>query len=169
MSYRGSTDAWLRPPRADEGRLFGGVCAGLAARHELDPTLVRLAFLLLVFAKGLGAVLYLALWLVMPAEGSRADTLYATARENLLSVRHDLAGAGDNLRAAWSRAGEVDWPHPLGRRWIALLLIAVGAIILLWSFGAFRWLTGPRIAGLVAVAIGAAALLSLAQQGGRRR
>jgi phage shock protein PspC (stress-responsive transcriptional regulator) len=169
MRGRDSTAMWLRPPRPEHGRLLGGVCAGLAERYEIDPSLVRLAFLLLVFAKGLGVLAYLGLWLVMPAEGSRAASLTATARDNLLTIRRDLAGAGDGMREAWARAGQAEWPRPLGRRWTALLLIAAGAGILLWSFGAFAWLTGPRILGLVAVVLGAGALLSLAQEGGRRR
>ena len=168
MRGRGERGAWPRVARPQDGRILVGVCAGFAERYEIDPTLIRLAFLLLVFATGLGVFVYALLWLAMPAEGSRAPSLWATARENALSLRHDLAGAGDNLRAAWQRAGEAEWPRPLGRRWLAIALIAGGAVILLWSFGAFRWLTGPRILGLVAVAVGAAGLISLAQGNGRR-
>lgn len=165
---RRSSEGWQGPPRPDMGRLFGGVCAGVAERYEIDPTLVRLAFLLLIFAKGLGVFLYGALWLAMPAEGSRTSSLPDTARENLLSVRDELGRAGGKLRDAWDRAGDAEWPRPLGRRWLAILLIAFGALTVLWSFGAFGWLTGPRIVGLAAVAVGAAALISLAQGNDRR-
>jgi phage shock protein C len=169
MSERDVMSRWRGPERPEQGRLLGGVCAGLAERYEIDPSLLRLAFLLLIFAKGFGVLLYAGLWLVMPAEGSRATSLAATARENALAIRRDLAGAGDGVRAAWARAGEAEWPRPLGRRWLAILLIASGAGIFLWSFGAFAWLTGPRILGLVAVAIGAAALFSLTQERERPR
>jgi phage shock protein PspC (stress-responsive transcriptional regulator) len=42
------------------------VCGGLGEYFELDPVLFRAAFLVLVLAGGLGILLYLALWLVVP-------------------------------------------------------------------------------------------------------
>jgi phage shock protein C len=44
------------------------VCAGLAAYFRVDPTLVRLAFALLTVFGGVGILLYLGAWLVMPDE-----------------------------------------------------------------------------------------------------
>ncbi|MFY0689811.1 MAG: PspC domain-containing protein [Cyclobacteriaceae bacterium] len=49
-------------------RLLGGVCAGLAEYFELDPTLVRVAYLLvsLLSAAFPGVLVYIILWVVMP-------------------------------------------------------------------------------------------------------
>lgn len=49
-------------------RMLAGVCAGLADYLNIDPTIVRIIFIVLVFA-GLGGVLvYLILWLITPEE-----------------------------------------------------------------------------------------------------
>lgn len=57
-----------RLTRVDEGRMIAGVCAGLARYLGIDPTLVRIIFVLLaIFALG-GVLLYLILWLIMPME-----------------------------------------------------------------------------------------------------
>lgn len=48
-------------------RKIAGVCGGLGQYFELDPVLFRVAFLVLAFIGGLGILLYLALWLVVPA------------------------------------------------------------------------------------------------------
>ena len=54
--------------RVEEGRMIAGVCAGLGRYLGLDPTIVRIIFVLLaLFAMG-GVLLYLILWLVMPME-----------------------------------------------------------------------------------------------------
>ena len=53
--------------RSDRGRVLAGVCAGLAERLGVDPTLVRLVFALLAFASGAGIVAYLGAWLLLPA------------------------------------------------------------------------------------------------------
>lgn len=48
-----------------EGKLLG-VCAGVGEYMDLDPTLIRLAFVLLFFFAGGGVLLYIILALVMP-------------------------------------------------------------------------------------------------------
>lgn len=47
------------------GKLLG-VCAGIGEYLDLDPTVVRLAFVLLFFFAGGGILLYLILALIMP-------------------------------------------------------------------------------------------------------
>jgi phage shock protein C len=54
--------------RIQDGRLVAGVCAGTAAYFGVDPTLVRLAFVLLTVFGGFGILLYLGAWLVIPDE-----------------------------------------------------------------------------------------------------
>ncbi len=54
--------------RIQDGRLVAGVCAGLAAYFGIDPTLVRLGFVVLSAFGGLGALLYLGAWVVIPEE-----------------------------------------------------------------------------------------------------
>ena len=47
-------------------RMIGGVCGGLGEFLELDPVLFRAAFLVLAVVGGLGILLYLVLWLLIP-------------------------------------------------------------------------------------------------------
>ena len=48
---------------AKEGKL-GGVCAGLGEYFNLDPVILRLAFILLIFAGG--GIAYLVAWIIVP-------------------------------------------------------------------------------------------------------
>jgi phage shock protein PspC (stress-responsive transcriptional regulator) len=54
--------------RPRSGRVIAGVCAGLARRFNLSPTLVRVLFVLSVFLPGPQVVIYIALWILMPSE-----------------------------------------------------------------------------------------------------
>ena len=55
--------------RPRDGRVLGGVCAGLARRYGLDPWLTRLLFALTLFViPGSQILIYPLLWIVMPAE-----------------------------------------------------------------------------------------------------
>jgi len=52
--------------------MIAGVCGGLAEYFGVDPTIVRVAAVLLALADGLGIVAYLILWIVVPEEGDRS-------------------------------------------------------------------------------------------------
>ena len=54
--------------RIRDGRIVAGVCTGLASYLRVDPTLVRLAFALLTIFGGVGILLYLGAWVVIPDE-----------------------------------------------------------------------------------------------------
>jgi phage shock protein PspC (stress-responsive transcriptional regulator) len=51
--------------RTSDGKI-AGVAAGIAHYLGLDPAIVRIAFILLVFAGGIGLLLYIACWIAMP-------------------------------------------------------------------------------------------------------
>jgi phage shock protein PspC (stress-responsive transcriptional regulator) len=53
--------------RATRDRWIGGVAGGLARYFDLDPTLIRVLFLIAFFGFGTGFLVYLVLWLLMPA------------------------------------------------------------------------------------------------------
>jgi phage shock protein PspC (stress-responsive transcriptional regulator) len=57
-----------RMTRLRQGKLLGGVAAGIAAHLDLDPVLVRVGFVVLSFVPfpGFGVLLYLVLLIVMP-------------------------------------------------------------------------------------------------------
>jgi phage shock protein C len=60
---------------ATRDKKIAGVCAGFAYYFDVDVTLVRVIWLILVFAPpGAGLIGYLLAWLVMPKDETRAAT-----------------------------------------------------------------------------------------------
>jgi phage shock protein PspC (stress-responsive transcriptional regulator) len=58
--------------RPSEGRVLGGVCAGLGRRFGIDPWPARLLFLLvLCLLPGSQILVYPVLWALMPSEVSQ--------------------------------------------------------------------------------------------------
>jgi len=60
------TTSTLSRPR--KGRWIAGVCAGIGRRYGLDPTLVRLLFVLSCLLPGPQFIIYIALWILMPED-----------------------------------------------------------------------------------------------------
>ena len=85
--------------KSETDRVIGGVAGGIAQRLGVSSTLVRLAWVLSVFFGGLGIVVYLGLWVVLPKGSSHtpasriAEERFArgeiTAAE-LEGIRRDL-------------------------------------------------------------------------------
>lgn len=54
--------------RSRTDRQIAGVCSGLAEYFDLDPSIVRLIFLLMTVMGGPGLILYIVLAIVVPEE-----------------------------------------------------------------------------------------------------
>ena len=54
--------------RSRKDKMIGGVAGGLADYFEVDPTLVRIVFIVTLFLGGSGVLAYIILWIVVPEE-----------------------------------------------------------------------------------------------------
>ena len=54
--------------RSEKDRMIAGVCGGLGELLDVDPTIIRVIFVLLALMAGHGILLYIILWLIMPKE-----------------------------------------------------------------------------------------------------
>jgi phage shock protein PspC (stress-responsive transcriptional regulator) len=64
--------------RSSTDKKLGGVCAGLADYFDLDPTMVRVLWLLAIFLGGTGFLVYIILWIVLPLAPTGAVSSSAT-------------------------------------------------------------------------------------------
>lgn len=62
-----------RISRSRTDRMIAGVAGGLASYFEIDPLIIRIAFIVLTLFNGLGLILYIVLWLLVSNEGAIAD------------------------------------------------------------------------------------------------
>jgi phage shock protein C len=121
--------------RDTQHAVLGGVAAGFGRYLDVDPVLVRLGFVLLAFVNGLGILLYLAAWLLMP----RGDVVVAAD-----APASSAAGTGfETLREAGSQlAAEVRQgvPDPAAAQLaIGSLLVVIGSLLLLHNLGWLHW------------------------------
>jgi phage shock protein PspC (stress-responsive transcriptional regulator) len=116
-----------RLTRTRDGRWAGGVCSGLGSYFDVSPLVYRIAFLALTLAGGVGFLLYVAAWLVIPEQGARESIAEEALRQHrdepwfLLGV--GLVGLGALLAVSHARI----WPAA-GSLWLAAV-VAGGALI----------------------------------------
>ncbi|MCM1452859.1 MAG: PspC domain-containing protein [Clostridium sp.] len=52
--------------RSNAYKMIGGVCGGLAEYFDIDPTIIRLAWVFLTLWAGFGVLAYIIAWIVIP-------------------------------------------------------------------------------------------------------
>lgn len=113
--------------RVDDGRWLGGVAAGLGRYFDVNPLVYRIAFAALAFAGGTGILLYIAAWLVIPAEDRDDSTAVRVLREHRERPWLVL-GVGLLFCLALLALSEASLWHGFGNVWLAALLAGVAMI-----------------------------------------
>lgn len=120
--------------RSRTDKMIGGVCSGLGQYLGIDSTIVRLFFVLLALADGIGVLIYLVLWLIMPSEShAEGATLEETIRVGAGEIAERVHTLGDDLREA------VRSPHPQAGLIAGVTLIVLGIVVLLQNLN-LPWL-----------------------------
>jgi len=52
--------------RSGKERVLGGICGGIAEYFNVDPTIIRLLWILFVFGFGTGILAYIIAWIIIP-------------------------------------------------------------------------------------------------------
>jgi phage shock protein C len=140
--------------RSRTDRFLGGVCGGIGKYIGIDPTIVRLIFLVLLLWNGIGFLLYIILWILLPVEGA-AESGAANAGDRLTE---GVRGVGEDIRQV------AQTPHPQAGLWFGVGLIALGVILFIerivdaldiwWLTRWFNWSTlWPVLLIIVGVAL----------------
>ena len=119
--------------RRKDDRVVAGVCAGIGRWLGVDPTIVRIAVVLLSFANGVGAVAYLVGWVLIPEVDDetgpvRSDGPPVTTRRQQRGIERAVAVGcmtlGTLLLVRWVSPffpDQVVWPAAIGAAGIGLV------------------------------------------------
>ena len=64
--------------RCRHNKMLAGVAGGVAEYFDLDPSLVRILFVVSIFFGGIGLLLYIGMAIIVPLEPASADATGAT-------------------------------------------------------------------------------------------
>jgi len=115
--------------RSPADRILGGVCGGLAQYLGVDTNLVRAGFLAFALLTGVGVIVYLVLWLLVPLEGETPTTPKEVAAAGAAEIADKAREIGQTFKQwGWGPAG-----------WVGLVLMVLGILLLLRNLGVLGW------------------------------
>jgi phage shock protein C len=77
--------------RSRTNSMIGGVCGGLGEYLNVDPTIMRLVAVLLVFANGVGLLAYIIAWIIIPRNPGIEAEVVVTEKSELNRLLPGLA------------------------------------------------------------------------------
>lgn len=115
--------------RSESEKIIAGVCGGLAEFFNIDPVIPRIFFIILTVLDGIGVLIYLILWVVIPTKSKQQVVSSQAVKQNLQEI----------TTKARSLIDEVDVPHLQkdNRSWWGIIIIAIGIMLLLNNFDFF--------------------------------
>lgn len=141
--------------RSRTNRLIWGVCGGLAKYFDMDPTIIRIIFVLLMFANGLGILAYIIMAIVIPLEGSKTAESKETVRENVEEMKKAATELGREIRATFAEDKEAETAIRKRRRsWVGIILVIIGILALMASLNLFWWFHWSYLWPFIIIAIG---------------
>lgn len=140
--------------RSKTDRMVGGVCGGLGKYLGIDPVIVRLFFVVLAFANGVGVLIYLVLWVIVPYEGQSDMTMSEAIHSGADEMAERAHAMGSELRAG------LRTPNPQAGLIIGAALVILGAVLLLQNIfqglniAWLRWFSFDTLWPLILIAGG---------------
>ena len=109
--------------RSKHDSMIGGVASGIGQSINMDPTLIRILFILLVMVGGGGVILYIILWAVLPLDDQLSNNINTN---NMEESKTQEGGKGPDFTHQNPRFKRKDD----GSLIAGLILITLGVIFL---------------------------------------
>ncbi|MGD0764786.1 MAG: PspC domain-containing protein [Dehalococcoidia bacterium] len=147
--------------RSSTQRMIAGVCGGFGEYFHVDPTIVRVVYVLVTIGTGvvLGFVAYLVLWLIVPSEGAVGKDVRESMRDGVEEMAQSARDLGDRVHSTLRGSNDPETRRIERMSLAGAILLVVGIVLLLGNLDLLGWLGWNKLWPLILVAIGLFLLL----------
>ncbi len=127
--------------RSETNRVIAGVCGGLGDYFNIDPTIIRIIFILMTIFGGSGILIYIILWLVIPTESS----IHGVTEQNIRENANEMKAKVQKFAPA--------------SPWLGFFIVIIGMLFLLNSYGYLDLSEGGKLWPIILIIFGIFILL----------
>lgn len=117
--------------RSETNKMIAGVAGGLGEYFDIDPTIIRIIFIILALFQGSGVLIYIVMWVILPSRSQLASTNQTTVKDNIDDIKSRAQSFAHSINLG-KKTNTAD-----SRFWWAVLIIALGFFFLFRNFGIF--------------------------------
>lgn len=112
--------------RSTSNSVIAGVAGGLGEFFAIDPIILRLLFVVTLFFGGAGLVVYILMWLIVPADTKvvKGDNQLTSSQVEKSEAKPETVDDSDDVSQS--------------KRTLGILLVVVGSVFLLNNLGLVR-------------------------------
>jgi phage shock protein PspC (stress-responsive transcriptional regulator) len=137
--------------RSERDRILGGVAGGISEYFNIDSNIIRIIFILLAVFGGSGILIYLVLWILLPAKSRVDRTNDDHIKTNVSEIKAKAESfAGDMRDISYQDSSQF---------WLGVLIVTIGVVFLLNNFGLFGFINFARLWPLILILLGLAILI----------
>jgi len=115
--------------RSRQNRVFGGVAAGLGEYLSIDPIVIRVLFVVSVLLSGIGILLYLIMWIVLPEDNITFTNNYSNSstkdEDKDFKSSTKAENSSENINFTFPQEGKKN-----GKLIFGIILIIIGMFFL---------------------------------------
>lgn len=142
--------SYSRLYRSETDKVIAGVAGGLGEYFNIDPTIIRVLFVLLTIFGGSGVIMYIILWLVIPTR-SQTGVPVDLIKSNIEDMKSTTSKFAHDIRINKKREDS--------KFWWAIIIIALGFLFLLGNYGVLNTAEFNRLWPLILILFGLTLIL----------
>lgn len=140
--------------RSETNRVIAGVCGGLGEYFNIDPTIIRILFVLITLFGGSGILIYIILWLVIPSESSVYNLPADHIKENAKDMKNRAEKFAHDIRIS-----KDDNKRVSSRPWLGFVIVILGVLFLLSNFGYYDFINLEKFWPAILIILGLVILM----------
>jgi len=125
------TENFKKLYRSETNRALAGVAGGLGEYFQIDPTIIRLIFVLLTVFGGSGVLVYIILWILIPSEKNTGKDSEETIKNNTEEFKNKAKKFAEEFKGMSAQHHS--------KNWFGYIVIGLGLLLLLNSLGLFQF------------------------------
>jgi len=129
-------------------KMLAGVAAGIAEYFAVDPSIIRLIFVLLTVFGGSGILIYIILWIMLPPDSSKAREGKDMMKENVQEMKEKVTEFAKGFKL-----------HPTEKKersqfGFGIVIVIIGVLFLLNNMGLFEMVEVQKFWPLLLIFLG---------------